>query len=171
MADSGLTHEEVHEAWEGTTGTSLTCATVHIGLVRARCDPTPRAEYFAWVPWRVQRSHGGEHALRMLRAWGHREMGVPLEPRAAHRVEGFIAMLAREQAVIGYDPVAPPGQGFLLLPESWRASAAGLPLRVRPIDGWASIDARPVPPPDDAQMPPACRHDLLERILRGPLAT
>ncbi len=107
----------------------------------------------------------------MLRAWGHREMGVPLEPRAAHRVEGFIAMLAREQAVIGYDPVAPPGQGFLLLPESWRASAAGLPLRVRPIDGWASIDARPVPPPDDAQMPPACRHDLLERILRGPLAT
>ena len=142
MADAGWTHEEVHEAWERTTGADLTCATVHIGLVRARCDPAPRVGVLPLGAVAGPAEPSGRACPRMLRAWGHREIGVPLDPRTAHRVDGFIAMLAREQAVIGYDPVAPAGQGFLLLPESWRASAAGLPLRVRPIDGWVADDVR-----------------------------
>lgn len=130
MVQDGMTHAQIAEEIERTTGQKVARSTVSAALSRAALTQTTGRRYRETVPWRVRPEHSTEYAVRMLRLLGRRREGLPLDDDLTHRLEAWLAMLEREEVVVAYCPEHE--DGFLYVDASFRQGPNDdIPIRVK----------------------------------------
>lgn len=135
MFESGMTHQQIADQVFADTGTPVSRSTVSAALHRAgKTRGNPR--YKTEIPWKVRSEHLTEYPVRMLRLLGRRRSGKPIPPGDETRLDNWLELLDRENAVVAYDPNNPV-QGFHYVDRRDGDGANGVPIRVRPISGTA----------------------------------
>ena len=109
----GLTHVQMAERHEAETGIKVTRATISGALVRYGLAET-KPRYVDQLPWRVHDNHQTHYAARMLRLYGRNEQDpASLNIPEAKRLISWLAMLEREEAIVGYDPDSRDGFHYI----------------------------------------------------------
>lgn len=130
LARSGMTHQQIADYVQATTGEPVTRGAVSAALSRAG-KSTDKARYLAVIPWRVKIHHLREYPVRMLRLLGRHEAGIPLSGRESQRLRSWLEMLNTEQVVVAYDPDNHK-QGFHYIDEKY-GDSPDAPIRIKPI--------------------------------------
>lgn len=124
----GLTQRQMVERHELETGILVSRATIAAAMVRyGLAEEKPR--YNNTLPWRVHGEHISEYPARMLRLLGRRINGGSLNVAEVNRLDSWIAMLRRENAVVGYDPDS--AQGFHYVEAEGDEVGSVIPIRVK----------------------------------------
>lgn len=103
MAQSGMTHQEIAKAIKEETGEEVSRGAVSAALSRAGKSES-KNRYRDVLPWRVKTRHLKEYPARMLRLLGRRLGDTPLSESETDRLDSWLAMLWRENAIVAYDP-------------------------------------------------------------------
>lgn len=103
MAQSGMTHREIAAAIKAETGEEVSRGAVSAALSRAGKSES-KNRYKDVLPWRVKTAHLKEYPARMLRLLGRRLGDTPLSEAEAARLDSWLEMLWRENAIVAYDP-------------------------------------------------------------------
>jgi hypothetical protein len=103
MAQAGLTHQQIADAIKAETGEEVSRGAVSAALSRAGRS-NPKNRYTVVLPWRVKVIHLKEYPARMLRLLGRRISDIPLSHQEEERLDAWLAMLWRENAIVAYDP-------------------------------------------------------------------
>lgn len=110
-----------------------------------------RVSYDEFIPWRAKVEHQRDYAVRMLRLYGRRQMGLPLDDRDVRYLDRWLEELRRLEAVVDYDPE----RGFyytrrregidtgLIREPEWRLSQDDTAARVNRLLREAAARSRP----------------------------
>lgn len=107
MLDAGMTHGEIAEAWSKKTGETVKRSSVSVAAHRYGLTE-PRHRYTEEIPWRLSGKDLRAYPVRMLRLLGRRRMGESLEIVETKRLDSWLALLQRENAVVAFDPDSSP---------------------------------------------------------------
>lgn len=103
VEDEHLTHQQIAERVFATTGHQVGRSAISAALSRAGLSKNlPR--HSDVLPWRVKSEHIREHPARMLRVLARQRSGAEVKDYELKRLEGFLAKLEAEHAVVAYDP-------------------------------------------------------------------
>lgn len=128
--DKGLTHQQIADEVERTTGFHVSRSTVSAALSRAGLIEHQRFRYDAEIPWRVKVEHLTQYPVRMLRLLGRKRAGVALSEDEEQRLESWLATMKERHLVVAYSEHV----GFLYVDADERGDGAqGIPIRRRPI--------------------------------------
>lgn len=126
IEDEGLTHREI-AAQYGVARTSISAAAVKYGL------SAQMTRHEDTVPWKVKVRHAREYPVRMLRLLGRRRKGMSLSANEEKMLDGFLAKLTDEKAVVAYDPNSL--EGFFYIDRKYHDHKdKSIPVRVKPIN-------------------------------------
>lgn len=99
--DEGLTLKEIAERVKQTEGYEVSVGSVASALSRAGI--TSRVRYDEVIPWTpIRTGHNKEYALTMLRLLARRRNGDTLTAKDQSRLDGWLAKLEEENAVVTY---------------------------------------------------------------------
>ena len=112
IQDEGLTHQQVCDRIEATTGVRPARSSVSVAMARAGLSPH-RPRFSDEVPWRLKGKDLRAYPVRMLRLLGHRRLGDPMSDEENNRLDSWLEMLEREQAVVAWDPDADPAVFYI----------------------------------------------------------
>jgi hypothetical protein len=76
----------------------------------------PRTIYREEIPWKVRADDMYDYTVKMLRAYGAMRAGRDLPPVKRRQLEQFMRRLDEVNEVVDYDPTAPDGERFHLVP-------------------------------------------------------
>lgn len=108
MLERGMTHQEIADAISRTTGYTVKRSTVSAAIHRAGLSERNK-KYTEEIPWTVREEHLTHYAARMLRALGRRRAGIQNSEEMDRRLNGWLAQLRREHAVVLYVPETTEG--------------------------------------------------------------
>lgn len=138
--DEGLTHQQMADRVFEQTGERVTRSAISMALRRHNLVTTDLPRYHEEIPWRVKVEHLRAYPVRMLRLLGRRNLTGELNPAEDERLENWLALLEKENAVVAYDPDSTTG--FMYVPRE-DGDPLDVPIRVHRV--WVS------PPSRDAQ--------------------
>lgn len=110
--DEGLTHDQIAERVFAETGVRPARSSVSVALARAGMSET-RRRFHAEIPWRLTGTDLKAYPIRMLRLLGHRRAGDPLTEEETRRLDSWLATMAREEAVVAWDPDSTPSVFYI----------------------------------------------------------
>lgn len=108
MIDQGMTHREIAEVVSRETGQPVRRSTVSAAIHRAGLSDRAK-KYDVEIPWTVRDRHLTSYPARMLRLLGRRRAGLTLTAEQESRLDSWLAMLERENAVVVYFPETEEG--------------------------------------------------------------
>lgn len=130
LVDQGLTHQQIVDHIEATTGVQVSRSSVSAALSRAGLT-TAAQRYKDELPWRVKGEHLTQYPARMLRLLGRRRSGNQLNDDEIERLEAWLEGLADKDLVVAY---APEYTGFIYVhADEVGDGADGIPIRKRTI--------------------------------------
>lgn len=103
IEDEGMTHQECADRVYALTGERVTRTSISSALSRAGVSST-KPRHTETIPWRVSVKHTREYPARMLRLLGRRRLGLEINDDETQRLDGWLAKLDGDHAVVGYDP-------------------------------------------------------------------
>lgn len=106
--EEGLSHEQVAERVFEQTGEKVARSTVSAALSRAGLT-SPQERYTEEIPWKVRNEHLREYPVRLLRLLGRRRKGLALSDEENTRLDNWLELLRRENAVVAYAPDSSEG--------------------------------------------------------------
>ena len=128
LVEDGLTHQEIAEWVERTTGRRVSRSTVSVALHRAGLSKDSM-RYKEELPWRVKAEHLTQYPARMLRLLGRRRAGTELGEDEAERLDAWLEGLAEKDLVVAY---APDFEGFIYVTSDEKDDGSGgIPIRRR----------------------------------------
>lgn len=131
LVEDGLTHAQIAEHVERTTGVRVSRTAISVALHRAGLSKDAM-RYRAELPWKVRGEHLTQYPARMLRLLGRRRAGIQLTTEEGERLDAWLEGLAEKDLVVGY---APDYEGFLYVYADEKYDRPnGVPIRSRTID-------------------------------------
>lgn len=131
MVEAGLTHQQIADQIEATTGITVARSTVSVALSKAGLA-RDGMRYRDELPWRVSADHLTQYPARMLRLLGRSRAGKPLGDEEQDRLDAWLESLEERGLVVAY---VPEGDGFIYVDaDEIHDGANGIPIRRRPID-------------------------------------
>lgn len=112
VEDEGLTHEAIADRIAQETGQRPARATVSVAISRAGISE-PRHRFKDEIPWRLTGKDLKAYPVRMLRLLGHRRNENDLTEAENKRLDNWLAMLERENAVVAWDPDSTPAVFYI----------------------------------------------------------
>lgn len=107
---SGLTQQQIVEAWEAESGHRVSRSAVAMAIERYGLKSSrPRPTYDELIPWRVATEHQGHIDARMLRLEGRRRAGLKLTEDQQRWLDQWKQDLLHADAVVAYDRNHPEG--------------------------------------------------------------
>jgi len=103
VEDEGLSHAQIAQRVYEQTGHKIGRSTVSAAISRAGLS-NPQERYTEEIPWTVQARHLREYPVRLLRLLGRRRRGLTLNAEENKRLDNWLELLAKENAVVAYDP-------------------------------------------------------------------
>lgn len=103
MLDNDMTHQEIADHLTRQFGRPVTRASVTSAIRRANL-PKRNPRYQEEIPWRVRQEHLTHYAARMLRLLGRRRAGQLDDDDLNARLDGWLAQLREDHAVVTYVP-------------------------------------------------------------------
>jgi hypothetical protein len=130
MVEAGMTHQQIADRIQHTTGVPVSRSTVSAALSRAGLASVGH-RYKRELPWKVKAEHLTQYPARMLRLLGRRRSGVELTEEEYERLEAWMVALEDKNLVVGY---APEGNGFIYVVADEKNDGEGdIPIRKRVI--------------------------------------
>ena len=127
--DAGLTHQEIANEIERTTGVRVSRSSVSAALSRAGLVEQ-RYRYDREIPWRVKGEHLTQYPVRMLRLLGRQNAGIVLSPDEDQRLNSWLTTMKDKGVVVAYSEDI----GFIYVEADERGDGSrGIPIRKRPI--------------------------------------
>jgi hypothetical protein len=114
IEDEGMTHQQIADRIFETTGERVGRSAVSVAAHRYGITK-PGNRYKDYLPWRVSTYHIRAYPFRMLRLMGRRDTKGPesLNEQETAMLDGWLEMLDREKAVVGYDPEDDQGVHYI----------------------------------------------------------
>ncbi len=78
--------------------------------------PKRQSQDNSLLPWRLEPHHRFDRTAVLLRFETRRRAGKELAENHARQLTEWLAKLEKDQLVVDYDPTAPKGEGFKLVP-------------------------------------------------------
>ena len=103
LLDQGYTHAQIAAEVSRQTGRPIRRSTVSSAIHRAGLSG-PAKLYTEEIPWQVREQHLTAYQARMLRLLGRRRAGIANSQEMDDRLDGWLAQLRREHAVVAYLP-------------------------------------------------------------------
>lgn len=131
LVEQGLTHQQIAEHIQATSGVVVSRSTVSVALSRAGLTRDVM-RYKQELPWKVKSDHITQYPARMLRLLGRRRAGIKLNEDETDRLDAWLDSIAEKNLVVAY---VPDGDGFIYVEADERHDgASGVPIRRRTID-------------------------------------
>lgn len=131
LVEDGLTHAQIAERVERTTGVRVSRTAISVALHRAGLSKDAM-RYKTELPWKVRGEHLTQYPARMLRLLGRRRVGMELTAEESERLDAWLEGLVEKDLVVAY---APDYEGFLYVYADEREDRPdGVPIRRRTID-------------------------------------
>jgi hypothetical protein len=125
-----MTHQEIADEVERTTGVHVSRSTVSAALSRAGLVENQRIRYDKEIPWRVKVEHLTQYPVRMLRLLGRRNAGIELTDDEETRLDSWLQAMKQRKIVVAYSGDI----GFIYVEADERGDGAkGIPIRRREI--------------------------------------
>jgi len=105
--EQGLTHEQIVEEHYRKTGERVARSSISVAISRYGLSET-RHRYTDTIPWRLSGKDLRAYPIRMLRLLGRRRAGEQLTPDEDRRLQSWLAILDRENAVVAWGPDSTP---------------------------------------------------------------
>lgn len=126
----GMSHQEIADEVERTTGQKVSRTSVSAALSRAGLTK-PTSRYTEEIPWRLKMEHVTAYPARMLRLLGRRRAGLELSEHEDERLDSWLDGLEEKGLVVAY---CPSKVGFLYVEANEVGDGAnGIPIRRREI--------------------------------------
>lgn len=131
MVEAGLTHQQIADQIQASTGITVARSTVSVALSKAGLA-RDGMRYRDELPWRVRAEHLTQYPARMLRLLGRSRAGKSLGDEEQDRLDAWLESLEERALVVAY---VPEGDGFIYVDaDEINDGANGIPIRRRPID-------------------------------------
>lgn len=102
--ERGMTQNEIAVAWEAESGVRVGRTTIAMAIERLGLSSAhPRPRYEDMLPWVVAEEHRMDWNARMLRLEGRKRAGQRLAADEQRWLQGWLAELDAEGAVVTYD--------------------------------------------------------------------
>lgn len=126
--NEGLTHEQIAERVSKETGHYVARSSVSVAIARAGLSAT-HDRFADEIPWRLKGKDLRAYPIRMLRLLGHRRRGHDLTVDENKRLDSWLAMLDKENAVVAYDPDSTPSVFYVDREPDDEQWSPGIPIR------------------------------------------
>lgn len=123
--ERGLTHQQIAEEWEKETGEKVARSSISVACHRYGLSDA-RHRYTDTIPWKLRGDDLKAYPVRMLRLLGRRRLGELLTDEEARRLDSWLALLDRENAVVAWDPDSEPAVFYT---DREPADPADIPIR------------------------------------------
>lgn len=105
--EQGLTHEQIVEEHYRKTGERVARSSVSVAISRYGLSEA-RHRHTETIPWKLTGKDLRAYPIRMLRLLGRRRSGEKLSPEETRRLDSWLTILDRENAVVAWDPDSTP---------------------------------------------------------------
>jgi hypothetical protein len=119
----GMTHDDIADEVEKTTGVRLGRSTISGAIVRAGLSTAQR--YDDELPWIVKIAHQRDYPAKMLRCLARKRAGLTITVEEQKRLDSWLERMERDNTVVAYDST----RGFGYGPRS-AEDPADLPIHV-----------------------------------------
>jgi hypothetical protein len=109
----GLTQQQMADRIREDTGVPVSRAAISLAMTRYGMEPR-NDRHDELIPWRVKTEHLLAWEVRLLRREARRRKGKPLKPRDESALDGWLASMHEQKAVVAYYPDSP--HGFYCVP-------------------------------------------------------
>ncbi len=105
--EQGLTHEQIVNEHYKKTGERVARSSVSVAISRYGLSDE-RHRHTETIPWKLTGKDLRAYPIRMLRLLGRRRAGERLTADEDRRLDSWLAILDRENAVVAWDPDSSP---------------------------------------------------------------
>lgn len=139
IEDEGLTHQQCADRVFEQTGERVGRSAISVACHRYGIS-RPGNRYNDYTPWKVGVYHIRAYPLRMLRLMGRRDTKGPdsLSPADAYALDSWLNMMARENAIVAYDP--DDDQGVHYVSAEYKDHDGPAPIRIKTIRVGQTVD-------------------------------
>jgi hypothetical protein len=128
--EEGLTHQQMADRVEETTGIRVTRTAISAAMVRYGLAEEG-LRYRDMIPWRVKVLHAKAYPVRMLRLLGRRTQGGELNDIENQALDRWLETMEENRTVVAYDPDS--DGGFFYIDKRHKDHRGAAPIRKKTI--------------------------------------